>query len=1224
MSEKKVQLATELDATGFKAGAQQVEAAAAGMSRKVGDEAEKAGKGIGGIGEQSENAARKLERDTKSMIASVQRATAEFQAGGRNTAAYFEAIAQQRGVNAETLRPYIDGLRKAEEATAVARRGLDGMKLTAGETAAALRSVPAQFTDIFTSLASGQSPLTVLLQQGGQLKDQFGGAGAAAQALGGYVAGLINPFSIAAAVLGTLAVGFVKGRSEASGYAEALILSGNAAGATADQLADMAQALDGVSGTQAKAADVLTRIAATGEVGAAGLQRYAQAAIELERAGGPAAEKTADAFAELGRKPLEAVLKLNEAQRFLTAETFAQIKALADVGRETEAARLAQEAYAAAIEERTPRLEERLGLVERAWRRIKDEAKEAGDAILSVGRQDTLGQRIAALEQLRDRLLDPGGGYGNGSDAATGVELQRLDAQIAALREQERLQGRVALIARERSQQEEAGIKWAKEQVNYAGVEAKLERDIARVRAEGAAARAPEIEIEQRIAVLRERANRGGRSGEGEAQRQASLLSQLSGLTSTYTQDLARLDAMRTKGLISEERYGELLRALVFAQPVVKQGQEAIAKAIEAEAKATAQAIAERERYVQGLDRQLEAGDRALEQLQDELIGMTAGKEVLRQRIALRMQEQAAALELQAIRLEDRDLDSAEAQRLRERARQIREEIALRRGIATAADDADVETANRRAADKMASEFQRAADQAGQSLADAIMQGGQNAGELLRNYFRTLVLRPIVEAVVRPFASVVTGVLGAAGPASAAAGSAGSFMGNAAAGVGLGSLGGLGGIFSSGAMLAVNGGGGLALQGAGAMIQGGSVAQGLAQGAGVGAAYLGGAAIGVYGGRAISGGYSVGGGSGNTAVNVGTAIGMAIAGPIGAALGGLAGGLVNRAFGRKLEDSGFEGTFSAEGFTGQQFEFFKGGLFRSDKTKTGPLDQALGEVLTAGAKAATAQVRQYAEVLGLPVEAMEGYTRAMRLSLRGLNEQQATEAIARSVAEFQEGLAERFAGQIASLKRSGETFVDTLTRLTGLEMFSKSINELGGVFRQVARLGFDARESIVAMAGGLDAFTARATNFVQQYYGRDEIAGIKARDVQTQLLELGIGQAVNTRSDFRRVVEGVDVSTEAGQRLLVQLLDLAGPFADVATYLEETGLTLLDAARQAPAAGILPSAFEAQGREQVDAINNVASRTGDVVERMDQLLLLVRDGASRYFIPRAPEAGLAL
>src|SRR5689334_9755793 len=79
---------------------------------------------------------------------------------------------------------------------------------SAKEMAFAMRGVPAQFTDIVTSLQAGQNPMTVFLQQGGQLKDMFGGIGPAARALSGYVIGLVNPFTLAAGAAGLLALAY--------------------------------------------------------------------------------------------------------------------------------------------------------------------------------------------------------------------------------------------------------------------------------------------------------------------------------------------------------------------------------------------------------------------------------------------------------------------------------------------------------------------------------------------------------------------------------------------------------------------------------------------------------------------------------------------------------------------------------------------------------------------------------------------------------------------------------------------------------------------------------------------------------------------------------------------------------------------------------------------------------------------------------------------------------
>ena len=109
-----------------------------------------------------------------------------------------------------------------------AQASLNGMGISARQTAAALRGVPAQFTDIVTSIAGGQQPLTVFLQQGGQLKDMFGGAGAAARALAGYVAGLVNPFTVAAAAAVGVGLAFNAGAAEQATFQRNLIQIGRA------------------------------------------------------------------------------------------------------------------------------------------------------------------------------------------------------------------------------------------------------------------------------------------------------------------------------------------------------------------------------------------------------------------------------------------------------------------------------------------------------------------------------------------------------------------------------------------------------------------------------------------------------------------------------------------------------------------------------------------------------------------------------------------------------------------------------------------------------------------------------------------------------------------------------------------------------------------------------------------------------------------------------------
>ena len=200
-----------------------------------------------------------------------------------STAAAARTHAVATGVAATAVREAA----KAADAGAASATKLgtanDKATMSAKQLTAATRNLPAQFTDIATSLQAGQSPLTVFLQQGGQLKDMFGGAGAAAKAMGTYVLGLINPFTVAAAAVVTFLVGLAKGQAEMSEFNRVTVLNGGAARATADDLNTMAASLDNVAGvTRGQAAEALGTMVNAGIHGRETIQRLTEAAIRLE------------------------------------------------------------------------------------------------------------------------------------------------------------------------------------------------------------------------------------------------------------------------------------------------------------------------------------------------------------------------------------------------------------------------------------------------------------------------------------------------------------------------------------------------------------------------------------------------------------------------------------------------------------------------------------------------------------------------------------------------------------------------------------------------------------------------------------------------------------------------------------------------------------------------------------------------------------------------------
>lgn len=332
------------------------------------------------------------------LDAQQQKLEAHFKAGRLPTDDYNAYLAK------------LNETRKAVEQTngVLAKNGkqLDANGLTARQLAANLRGVPAQFTDIATSIAAGQNPLTVLLQQGGQLKDMFGGIGPAAKALGGYVLGLVNPFTVAAAAAAVLALAYKQGSDEATAFSSALTLSGNAAGTTGDQLATMAQNVSQSVGTIGAAAGVLAQLASSSRIPASSFDSIAIAALKMQEATGKAAEETVKDFEKLAKDPVKFSKELNDSLNYLTTSTYAQIEALQRQGDAQGAANLAEQAYADALTTRATNIRNDLGYVESAWLTVKNVAKGAWDAMLDIGRESTLDQKLKALNNTLQQIAN--------------------------------------------------------------------------------------------------------------------------------------------------------------------------------------------------------------------------------------------------------------------------------------------------------------------------------------------------------------------------------------------------------------------------------------------------------------------------------------------------------------------------------------------------------------------------------------------------------------------------------------------------------------------------------------------------------------------------------------------------------------------------------------------------------------------------------------------------
>lgn len=608
-----------IDDSGVSSGINRVERSIANLGTTVGNSAAAAAGSVASIGNGANASAAAIDKATKNMAASIQHTTLIMDAGTRGTAEYYTALANAKGLNMATLRPYIEQLeqvtartkaaaeanRRLEESTqfleslksradaigktasqlaamraaelgvtsaaapmiarlAEAEHGMQGVGMSAAATAAAMRNVPAQFTDMVVGIQSGQAPLTVLLQQGGQLNDMFGGVGNAAKAMGSYVMGLITPMTLAATAVGALAFAYASAHSESKELNKALILNGNSVVANAGKMQDMAISISKATEfTRGASVAALSEIATVGKVGALNLEGFARVAQQMEKTIGKSINETASDLAELGKAPTAATAKLNEKYQYLTTTIYKQIKALEDQGRANDAATLAQETYMSSMDSKTKLIKENLGYLETGWNKVASAAKNGWDSILDVGREDTLEQKMEKINNAIERSKtdkkvrnEARGQFGRGD---FGIKLRpelepeavdkSLDADKAALTKQILLQDKVLAAENAIVLTRAAGVKWLDQGNQFLTKQQQLNKEIATTRNEGAAAGISEENINQRITQIKRKyadlnnvyivSRENARNLEKEA----------------FTGQLSSLEAQHNQMLLSDEKY---------------------------------------------------------------------------------------------------------------------------------------------------------------------------------------------------------------------------------------------------------------------------------------------------------------------------------------------------------------------------------------------------------------------------------------------------------------------------------------------------------------------------------------------------------------------------------------------------------------------------------------------------------------------------------------------
>lgn len=356
-----------------------------------------------------------------------------------------EAQAKQMGMSAQAA-PLIESLKQTGVAAHGAHSGIAGITR---EGIVLLHELSqGQFTRLGGSMM-------VMAEKFDVSKWAINGSRAAMVALGMSLAPFLVTIGAVIASVAALALAFVQAHHNATLFREmqnALILTGGSAGATANDLLELAHSATTMGGSLGEAKKTVIELAQTGKYTKDQIGLITESVVGLEHAAGIPIEKTIKQFEKLGDgvdaqtiRSTHAVSKnaaeMNAQYHFMDEATFARIIAMEKEGDATGALALATERLASRNAESVHQIEENMGA---AMKQMRSWGREVLNWWNSIGEAQTAATTRANLVkdvEMYDASSKEFGGFGN--QGALNAKAGAM-ARLAAFDETERLKQRQA------------------------------------------------------------------------------------------------------------------------------------------------------------------------------------------------------------------------------------------------------------------------------------------------------------------------------------------------------------------------------------------------------------------------------------------------------------------------------------------------------------------------------------------------------------------------------------------------------------------------------------------------------------------------------------------------------------------------------------------------------------------------------------------------------------
>jgi lambda family phage tail tape measure protein len=329
---------------------------------------------------------------------------------GKTRTELLEMKAAQLGVSTEAA-PFINTLKQQEQALKKQQNAMGLAGISAGQYKMAMRQLPMQITDVVTSLASGMPVWLVAVQQGGQIKDSFGGIGNTFKVLLSY----INPLTVGAVSLGVALAAIAKAGYDSwkaqRDLANALVLTGGYAATTTGQITALTEEINkNSSATIGSIQEIATSLASSGKYSINQIKAITKTTAEWAAQTGESEKTITGYFDSIAKDPVKGLAELNDQFNFLKEGQLTYIESLRKTKGETAAAEAATKLFADTMDKRLKDIADSATPLETMWTDIKkwaaDSWKWVGDH--TVGALNLIVDTVSSIINVIRKLIADG------------------------------------------------------------------------------------------------------------------------------------------------------------------------------------------------------------------------------------------------------------------------------------------------------------------------------------------------------------------------------------------------------------------------------------------------------------------------------------------------------------------------------------------------------------------------------------------------------------------------------------------------------------------------------------------------------------------------------------------------------------------------------------------------------------------------------------------------